>query len=73
MSEKLKETTDVWFSAFLMHKGYKIDVYEVVTRGKVKCKFNISQEDWQKLKLEFNNSELIKFKALIDQLKDLAY
>lgn len=68
-----KASTDVWFCAFLMSKGHKVADYEVISRGKVKCKFNLTDAEWQKLKLEFNNSDLIKFKALIDQLKDLSY
>jgi len=69
----IKDTSDVWFTAFLMSKGYKIKDYEVINRGKVKCKFEITDVDWQKLKLEFNNSDIIKFKSYIDQIKDLAF
>lgn len=69
----IKESSDVWFCSFLMSKGFKIDDYTVISRGKVKCKFTITNEEWQKLKLEFNNSEIIKFKAYIEQIKDLSF
>ncbi len=69
----LKDTTDVWFVAFLMHKGYKISKYDVITKGKVKCYFDISDSNWKELKLEFNNSDLSQFKSLIDKVKDLSY
>lgn len=73
MDKNLKNTTDVWFIAFLMNKGHQITKYEVISRGKISCYFNINDNDWRDLKLEFNNSELIKFKALIQQIKDLGY
>lgn len=69
----MKESTDVWFCAFLLHKGFAIVEYEIVGRGKVKCKFEINSSDWHALKLEFNNSDLIKFKGLIEQIKDLSF
>lgn len=56
-----------------MHKDYKIHSYEKLLNKKVKCCFNITDDDWQKLKIEFNNSEIIKFKGLIEQIKDLLY
>lgn len=69
----MKNTSDVWFMAFLMSKGYKIEKYQVIARGRIRAEFSFSEIQWQELKLEFNNSELIKYKALIDQLKDLGY
>lgn len=69
----MKETSDVWFTAFLMSKGHQIKDYTVIGRGKVKCQFVLTDDEWQQLKLEFNNSDVIKFKALIDQVKDLAW
>lgn len=66
-------TTDIWFTAYLMHRGYKIAKYDVIGKGKARCHFEISEEDWNQLKLDFNNSDLIKFKGLIEQVKDLAY
>lgn len=69
----MKTSTDVWFIAFLMSLGHQIKDYTVVTRGKVQCRFDLSDEEWQKLKLEFNNSDIIKYKGLIEQIKDLAF
>lgn len=69
----MKETTDVWFSAFLVSKGHEIADYDVISRGKVRCKFKISESDWQKLKLEFNKSEISKFKSIIESIKDMAF
>ena len=69
----LKDSTDIWFCAFLVSKGHKISEYETISRGKVKCKFDITTEEWHKLKLEFNNSDLVKYKTIVEQIKDLGY
>jgi uncharacterized protein YicC (UPF0701 family) len=69
----MKETTDIWFSAFLRSKGLKLHDYRVIGRGKVKCVFDISDEEWTQYKIEFNNSELAQFKTFIEQIKDLAF
>lgn len=68
-----KFSTDVWYVAFLMSKGHKIIAYSVSPQKKVKCEFQLSDKEWQDLKLEFNNSEIIKYKGFIEQIKDLAY
>jgi len=69
----MKSGTDLWFSAFLMSKDIKIAKYEVISRGKGRYFFDITDDEWTKYKLEFNNSDLIKYKTLIEQLKDLLY
>lgn len=66
-------STDLWFCAFLMSKGYTVQKYDTISRGKARFYFTIEEDEWKKLKLEFSNSELAKFKMLIDQLKDLSY
>lgn len=71
--QNIKNSTDVWFCAFLMHKGYKIQSYKIIARGKVACDFNMTDEEWQKLKLEYNNSDISSYKALIEKIKDLAF
>lgn len=69
----MKKSTDVWFCAFLMFNGKQLESYDVISRGKVECHFNVSEDEWKQYKIDFNKSEFIKFKGLIDQLKDLAY
>jgi hypothetical protein len=66
-------STDLWFCSYLVNKGFKVAKYDILSRGKAKFYFDIDEEDWKKYKLEFNNSELSKFKMIIDQLKDLSY
>jgi hypothetical protein len=67
------KTTDLFFMAFLIHKGHEVKKYDVISKGKISCEFDMSAEDWKKLKLEFNHSEASKLKQTIEQLKDLAY
>jgi hypothetical protein len=73
MNQELKSSSDVWFTAFLMDKGEKIKRYEVIARGRVKCFFDLTDDQWRDYKLEFNNSDVVRFKALIEQIKDLAF
>lgn len=73
MSNQLKNSSDVWFIAFLIHNGCKISKYDVIDRGRVRCYFDLSDKQWQDYKLSFNNSEIIKFKAYIEQIKDLGF
>ena len=67
------ETTDIWFAAFLKFKGYVLEDYTVIARGKGKYKFTISKEDYKKAKMEFINSESSKIKQIMEELKDLLY
>lgn len=69
----MKASTDIWFCAFLMYRGEKIHKYDALGRGKVKCYFQVEEQQWAQYKLDFNNSEFIKFKGLIEQVKDLGY
>jgi len=69
----LQQTTDIWFSAFLLYKGLEVAKRDTLGRGKVRLYFKLSSKDWDDLKLEFNHSEFIKFKALVNQVKDLGY
>lgn len=73
MQSQLKVSSDVWFCAFLIKKGLKIKEYDVIDKGRVRCKFDVTEDEWKKYKLEFNNSELSEFKTIIDKLKDLAF
>ena len=46
---------------------------EKIGYKKGKYYFDLNDEEWNNLKLEFNNSELIKFKGLVEQVKDLVH
>ncbi len=67
----MRETTDVWFIAWLMNVGHVIKAYHLTSDKKVSCKFEIGDDEWHVQKLAFNNSELQKYKNLIRQIKEL--
>jgi len=71
--KNLKNSSDVWFVAFLLHKNCSIIKYDIMERGRVRCYFALNDKEWQDYKLEFNNSEIIKYKATIERIKDLGY
>jgi len=67
------KTTDLWFASFLKLKGIKLIDFEILSRGKGKFCFEISDEQWKLLRLEFMNSEISKTKQIMSELKDLLY
>jgi hypothetical protein len=66
-------TCDIWFAAYLKFNGYVIKDFEIIQRGKAKFIFDMSQEDYKKMKLDFIKSDLSKLKQIIEEVKDLAY
>jgi hypothetical protein len=67
----IKETADVWFAAFLMHQGWKLKSVSIKPDKKVSCSFETTEELWATQKVEFNNSEIVKIKSLIRQIKQM--
>ena len=72
MEEKIlvNKTRDLWFGAFLKFKGYKVSDFTLLNK-RGEFWFDISNEDWKKLKLEFDNSDISKMKWMLESLKDL--
>ncbi len=66
-------TTDLFFAAFLKLKGYALEDFDVISKGKGKFKFKISTEDYKKMKLEFLHSDISMLKQIIEELKDLVW
>lgn len=69
----MKSTSDVFFSAFLLSKGLKLAKYDVIDRGKVRCYFDLTDDQWKDYKIKFNNSEISSIKQHIQAIKDLAF
>lgn len=69
----MKSTTDIWLMAFLKKNKIEMERYDVIGRGKLKAYFNVSDAEWQKMKLAFNKAEISEYKHIIDALKDLCY
>lgn len=69
----VKATTDIWFSSFLRMKGYEIANFDVLPRMKGRYYFKISEDDWKKMKVEFNKSTVSEIKMQQIALKDMLY
>ena len=67
------ETTDIWFASYLKFKGFELQDFEVLHRGKGKYKFAITEDEWKQLKLEFSTSETNAIKSFHLSLKDMTY
>lgn len=66
-------TSDLFFAAFLKLKGYEIEDFQVIAKGKGRYKFKMSPEEYKQMKLEFVRGDLSKVKQIIEELKDLVW
>ena len=57
-------TTDLWFAAYLQLRGYICADFEKLERKRCRFKFDISEGDWKKLKVEFLKSDISKIKQI---------
>lgn len=69
----MKRTKDVWFTSYLIYKGYAMEGTEEAAPRKLMFKFNIDDAKWKQLKLEFFNSESAQLRQIQERLKDLLY
>lgn len=70
----MKTSTDIWFTTYLIEiKGYKLQDYDVISRGRGKFHFDITDQDWKQQKIDFMKSDLAKAKQGQEKLKDLLY
>lgn len=69
----MKSTTDLWLASFLMLKGYKVADFKQKERGRGSFEFDIEEEQWKELKMEFSHSDVTKIKYFHEQLKDMLY
>jgi hypothetical protein len=68
-----KETTDLFFAAYCVINGHKVIDFSKLSVRKGKFIFDIADEDYKKLKLEFTRSDISKIKQTIEELKDLLF
>jgi hypothetical protein len=77
MENKIKnknKTKDLWFYAFLRIRGYELSDYvKHEDTNKSEFIFNITNDEWKQLKLDFNKSDLSKGKWFIEEAKDLIF
>jgi len=71
--KRVKPTTDIWFGAFLKFKGYLLHDFEVIRPRRVKYFFEISDEDYKAMKLEFLAHDMSKLKQIMEELKDVSF
>ena len=66
MNEEKKniiDTTDIWFVSFLRMNGYNIHSFDVLPKSKGRFYFEMTEEEWKKMKLEFNRSTVSDIKC----------
>ena len=76
MSEEKKniiDTTDIWFVSFLRMNGYNIHSFDVLPKSKSRFYFEMTEEEWKKMKLEFNRSTVSDIKMQLIALKDMLH
>lgn len=69
----IMETKNIKLVAYLRLKGRHPDKVDKISRGKAKYLFEMSQEEWAKLKQDFDRSEFITYAQCYDAVVDLAY
>jgi hypothetical protein len=69
----MKKTTDLWFVSYLNFGGFPVSSFRIIRQGKVEFTFEMPDELWNRFKLEFNDSEIQRYKQRIEALKDLGY
>jgi len=67
------KTTDIWFASFLQLKGVKLSNFTIIGKGKGSFDFCLTEDEWRKFRLEFNDSDISKIKQIQLSLKDLLY
>jgi len=67
------KTTDLWFASYLLLKGFKVTDFDILESRKCKFYFDISNEEWKKLRIDYADSEVNKIKQKQNELKDLIY
>ncbi len=73
MSHYNQKTKNIKFCAFLRIKAIHPERVDKFDRGKAQYFYNLGQEDWDKLKIDFNKSPYIEYANSLDAIKDLAY
>lgn len=69
----MQETKNVKLVAYLRLIGKHPDKVEQISRGRAKYLFDMTQDEWAKLKQDFDRSDFIKYAQCMDAITDLAY
>jgi hypothetical protein len=68
-------TKNIKLCAYLaLHGIHPVEVEKVPgQRGKAEYVFKLTEEDWGRWQIKFNNSDFIKYANHLESIKDLAY
>lgn len=69
----MRKITDLWFASYLKCKGYELVDFELLHRGKGVYIFDIEEEEYKKMRIEFFKSDISKIKQIQESLKDMAF
>ena len=69
----MKETRDLWLAAYFIENGFGLEKFEIISQGRAKYYFNMTDEKYSELKLSFFQSDIGKIKHTMKELKDFAY
>ena len=62
-------TSNIGLASYICLQGKKIANYSVGKRGIVTFTFELTEEEFKKMKLDYNNSEFLKFKQLLESIR----
>lgn len=69
----MKKSKNIKFCAYLRYKKiFPIDI-EKLSPGKAFYIYKMSDEDWNRHKIDFDKSDFIEYAICLDSIKDLAY
>lgn len=66
-------TKNIKFCAYLKLKGINPIEVNKLGKGKAEYVYNITESDWNKHQVEFNNSPFVDYANNLESIKDLAY
>lgn len=67
------KSRNIKFCAYLKLKGINPCSVIILSKGKAEYIYQISEEEWQELQVEFNKSEFLDYANNLEAIKDLAY
>ena len=69
----VQDTKNINFCAWLRYKGINPADIDIIRKGKASYSYNMTTEEWSRLKQEFNKSPFIEYGHCLNAIKDLAY
>ncbi len=67
------ESRNIKFCAYLRFRKIHPKSVKVFAKGRATYHYDMAEEDWRKLKIEFDKSDFVEYGNCMDAIKDLAY